>query len=85
MNWRELARQSGATNPEGRPCATTFCFTEQELQEFTEKVILECQRTVQIEATLPRTADTTTTTDLQRVAALQAVFSRLENLMEKQV
>ena len=85
MNWRELARQSGATNKIGGRATTTFCFTGHELQGFTEKVILECLRTVQIEATLARTADTTITADLQRVAALQEVFRRLKDLMEKRV
>jgi len=85
VNWRELARQSGAHDRRGLRAGSTFCFTEQELGAYTAMILVNCMQVVQIEATLPRTADTTLTADLERVAALQAVFRSLENLMDPPV
>lgn len=37
-----LARRSGATDENGSRATTTFCFTKQELNGFTELIIQEC-------------------------------------------
>ena len=39
---KQLARQSGATDENGSRATGVFCFTEQELNGFTELIVREC-------------------------------------------
>lgn len=38
----DMARQAGATAPRGGPAEGVFCFTKDELVEFTQAIVLEC-------------------------------------------